>query len=336
MDAHINMDVYHPTFDFNHAVFSDTFAHFQQMIHEYNLPDDVVKNAVHDACDFFHMDDLQVKPDVSTGVYTNDPTVLNDDCLGFSRQQMLDMGIHDEQSLSLICTHEAAHCMLQYLSTTHELSNWQEELSCDAFMGVRASLQGIDTTVIEKSLGDESASPTHPYGDLRLRYIEIGKHIGDDLRNHDLPVTAQNVLARLNDYIENDATEIFKKEAIVNEIALQEGANHHAASSETTGSVGFAEHASSETTGSVGFHGITYTESEINERKHRVENCEERIRNLQHDLDLAKSKESILRDNKDRAADHARVCNEISDLNRKLHSANIDLGNAKSAYNATQ
>ena len=92
MDAHFDTNSYHPSFDFNHAVFSDTFSHFYQVIHEYNLPDDVVQNAVHSACDFMHMNDLTVRPDISTGVYTYDPTTFNDDCLGFSRQQMLDMG----------------------------------------------------------------------------------------------------------------------------------------------------------------------------------------------------------------------------------------------------
>lgn len=323
MDAHFDTSVYHPSFDFNHAVFSDTFSHFHQMMHEYNLPDDVVQNAVHAACDFMHMNDLTVRPDVSTGVYTYDPTTLNDDYLGFSRQQMLDMGIHDGESLSLICTHETAHCMLQYLSQTHELSNWQEELSCDAFMGVRAAVENLDTTVVERSLGNEIASPTHPYGDLRLRYIEIGTQIGEDLKNHDIPVTAENVLARLNEHIQDDATEIFKKEAIVNELALQAAQQYHGVVGETP-------------EGENSFRGITYTQSEINERLHRVEKCQDRIRHLEHELKLARSKASILRYNMDRGAEYRRICNEIADLNKKIHSANIDLGNAKSAYNCTQ
>lgn len=35
-------------------------------------------------------------------------------------------------------------------------------------------------------------------------------------------MTAENILARLNDHIQDDATEIFKQEAIVNEIAIQQ------------------------------------------------------------------------------------------------------------------
>lgn len=227
MDVHFDSTIGHPTFDYNHELHGEIsnhelpnsfFDHFIQMAHEYSLPDDTVISAMHGACDFLHINDMAVVHDDSTCVYPNDPTTLNDDILGFSREQMMEMGIHDAQSLSLICTHEAAHCLLQYLSCTHQLSNWQEELTCDAFMGVRAAIEGISTSSVERSLGDGTDSPTHPNGSLRLRYIEIGKQIGEDLSTHNLPATAENILARLNDYLENDASLIYKQEAIVNEV----------------------------------------------------------------------------------------------------------------------
>ena len=336
MDAHIDTTAYHPTFDFNHAVYTDALGHFHNIAHEYSLPDDVVETALHDACGFLHMNDLDIKMDNSTGVYTNDPTTLNDDVLGFSRDQMLQMGIHDELSLSLICTHEVAHCMLQYLSNTHQLSNWQEELSCDAFMGVRAAIEGIDTSTVEESLGQEDPSPTHPYGALRVKYIEIGKQIGEDLKAHGIPVTAENILARLNDHIQDDATEIFKQEAIVNEIAMQhiQAEGYHSVTSESTGSIGIVEHANgSESTGSVGFHGITYTASEIAERRHRVENCEDRVRRLQHELELLEHTERAYRGKEGYAEEHRSTCYKINDTKSKIHSANIDLKNAKHALN---
>lgn len=335
MDAHIDTSVYHPTFDFNHAVYTDALGHFHNMLHEYNLPDDVVQSALHDACGFMQMNDLDIKIDDSTGVYTHDPTMLEDDVLGFSRDQMLHMGIHDEQSLSLLCTHEVAHCMLQYLSNTHQFSNWQEELSCDAFMGVRAAIDGIDTHTVEESLGHEDPSPTHPYGELRTKYIEIGKEIGEDLKAHGIPVTADNILARLNDHIQENATEIFKQEAIVNEIAMQhmQSEGHHGAT-ETTGSVGIVEHANGgETTGGIGFHGITYTASEIAERRHRVENCEDRVRSLQHELELLEYRERAYRNKEGYYNEHRATCNKIQDTKTKIHSANIDLKNAQHALN---
>lgn len=224
MDAHFDNTVYHPSFgpgenlaSMAGSFFHETMSHFQEMAHEYNLPDDVVQEAVHGACDFMHMDDLQIKPDNQTCVYTHNPTTLQDDVLGFSREQMLEMGVHDSKTLSLICTHEAAHCALQYLSSSHELSNWQEELSCDAFMGVRAAVEDIDTAKVEETLRNSPLSGTHPNGDLRVKYIEIGRQIGEELKSHDVPVTAENIMARLDDYIKQDAHEIFKLEAIVNE-----------------------------------------------------------------------------------------------------------------------
>lgn len=228
MDAHFDNTVTHQSFGLGENVaslansfFHETLSHFQEMAHEYNLPDDVVQKAVHEACDFMHMDDLQIKPDNQTGVYTHNPSTLQDDVLGFSREQMLEMGVHDGKTLSLICTHEAAHCALQYLSSTHELSNWQEELSCDAFVGVRAAIEDIDTAKVEETLCNTLHSGTHPSGELRVKYIEIGRQIGEDLKNHDIPVTADNIMARLDEHIERDAQEIFKQEAIVNELINQ-------------------------------------------------------------------------------------------------------------------
>ena len=48
MDAHIDTTAYHPTFDFNHAVYTDALGHFHNIAHEYSLPDDVVETALHD------------------------------------------------------------------------------------------------------------------------------------------------------------------------------------------------------------------------------------------------------------------------------------------------
>lgn len=336
MDAHFDTSVFHPSFDFNHTVFTNVLDHFHGMLHEYNLPDDVVQSALHDACNFMHMNDLDVQPDKCTGVYTNNPTTLEDDILGFSREQMLQMGIHDQQSLSLICTHEVAHCMLQYLSNPHQLSNWQEELSCDAFMGVRAAVEGIDTHSVEKSLSEEIPSPTHPYGELRLKYIEIGKEIGEDLNSHGIPVTAENIMARLHDHIQEDATEIFKQEAIVNEMAMQQMQANGYHGFEVGEDFSLAEHAQGEATGNVGFHGITYTESEINECRHRVDDCQDRLRNLNHELELLEYKERALRGKENSIDEHRATCNKIRNVQYQINSASTDLKNAKYNYSLTQ
>lgn len=230
MDAHFDPTVYHPSFgpqnpDFHLSdnVFTHTLSHFHQAFHEYGLPDDVVENAVHEACVFLHMNDLDIQGAKLTGVYVNDPTTLGDDVLGFNRQQLLDMGVHDEKTLSLICTHEAAHCLLQYLSSTHSLTNWQTELSCDAFMGVRAAVEGLDIEAVKATLSDTEASPTHPDGQLRLHYIDVGKQIGEDLKSHGIPITTDNILERLYAYLQEDAGQILHQEVVAHEIATEHG-----------------------------------------------------------------------------------------------------------------
>lgn len=228
MDAHFDSTVYHPSFglqdpDFHLTgnVFTHTLSHFHQMFHEYNLPDDVVEKAVHGACDFLHMDDLDIKNSKATGVFVNDPTTLIDDVLGFNRQQLMDLGVHDEKTLSLICTHEAAHCLLQNLSSTHYLTDWQTELSCDAFMGARAAIDRLDLDKVKATLCDTKASTTHPDGQLRLDYLEHGRKIGEELRDKGIPVTADNIMARISTYLQEDASKILHQEVVAHEVAAE-------------------------------------------------------------------------------------------------------------------
>ena len=226
MDSHFDPTVYHPSFESQNGdfllfgnVFHHTLSHFHQMFHDYSLPDDVVEKAVHGACNFLHMDDLDIKGAKMTGVFVNDPTTLNDDVLGFNRQQMLDLGVHDEKTLSLICTHEAAHCLLQNLSSTHYLTNWQTELSCDAFMGVRAAVEGLSLDKVKATLGDTKASTTHPGGEMRLDYLEHGWKIGEELKSRDIPVTADKIMERISTYLQKDASVILQQEVVAHELA---------------------------------------------------------------------------------------------------------------------
>lgn len=243
MDVHFDPTVYHPSFGpqnpDNHLsdnVFTHTLSHFHQAFHEYGLPDDVVENAVHEACNFLHMNDLDIQGAKLTGVYVNDPTTLSDDILGLNRQQLLDMGVHDEKTLSLICTHEAAHCLLQNLSSTHCLTNWQTELSCDAFMGARAAVEGLDLETVKATLCDTEASPTHPDGQLRLHYIDVGRQIGEDLKNHGIAITADNIMERLSTYLHEDADQILHQEVIAHEVASEHGGgDNHIDSGEQKG-----------------------------------------------------------------------------------------------------
>lgn len=194
--------------DFFHVSMNDFLHH----AHEYGLPDDIVQSALDSACDFFHLDHLQFKESSLTGVSLNNPTTFQDDVLGFSREQMLSMGIHDEGSLSLICTHEAGHTILQYLTATNQMSPWMTELACDAFMGVRSVVDGIDSTHVENSLKETIGSQSHPYGEMREAFIHYGKEIAQDLLDNYIPVTTDNIITRLFDCLNEHAADVHSEE----------------------------------------------------------------------------------------------------------------------------
>lgn len=195
-----------------HNFISDVCSYFKNLFSETKLEDETIRTAVHSACDFFSIEDLPIKYTEHTSVFTNSPDTLCDDILGIGKQQLLDMGIDNENALTLICTHEIGHCLLQQMSSDNIVSGWTEELSCDAFMGCRSVIDNIDTTEVENSIKDEPGNLTQPNGDLRLRYIEIGKKIGEDLMNHDIPITSQNIMDRLVDFLKDDSSLITSQE----------------------------------------------------------------------------------------------------------------------------
>ena len=200
--------------DMAHNFISNVCSYFSDAFVGMKLEDESIRTAVHDACRFIHIDDLPIKYTENTGIFTNNPETLCDDILGIGRQQLIDLGIDNEKALSLVCTHEIGHCMLQQLSAENVVTGWNEELSCDAFMGWRAAIENIDTSDVENSIKDKPGTSTHPNGELRLRYIEIGKEIGEDLKNHDIPVTAENIMERLVDHLNKDATLITSQEGL--------------------------------------------------------------------------------------------------------------------------
>lgn len=221
MDVHFDFDHFHPTFlgadgwssfgnfgDFFHVHMDDFLAR----AHEYNLPNDVVHNALESACDFIGIPNMSFEDAPIMAVDTSNPTTLFDDKLLFSREQMMNQGIHDEKSLSLVCTHEVAHRVLQFLHDTNQLSQWQTELACDVFMGVRSVIEDIDIEPIKDSLRGSFDSATHPGFELRNEYIEIGREIGKYFAENDIPVTYENVLISLKEYLGNDAERILNLE----------------------------------------------------------------------------------------------------------------------------
>lgn len=288
--------------------FKTSFDQFSQLVHEFSLPDDVVSSAVHRACDFMHIDDMPIRVTPLTGVFTNNPTTYFDDVFGFSREQMMDMGIHDENSFSLICTHEVAHCLLQFIHDTGQLSQWQTELSCDAFMGVRAIAEGLNISNVEDSLRNLAASSTHPDGSLRLHYIEIGKTIAQDLIDHDLPINVDNVLSRLNEFIKSDAGEIRKGENEMDSMSENESFQKFKPS---------------------------YTDAEIIRMKSDVEHAETEVSRLKSDVNSWESKVS-LNDTKEKRAngDYAHAVSKLNEAKSRYNHAVDELKNAKRKLNS--
>lgn len=145
----------------------------------YGLSDEMIRNSVERACDFFHVEEpAMIGESYTTGVYVNDADRLDDDVLVFSRAQLAEMGITGQDAFDLVMTHEWTHRMLQPLPTGFDAH--QEELCCDFMAGVRAGLNDMDLTQMENSLADTVASATHPAGDLRVQTIEQGEAFARD------------------------------------------------------------------------------------------------------------------------------------------------------------
>ena len=163
------------------------------------LPDEMVINAVHRACEFFGIPEIPVFHAEGTCVWPNDPGTYNDDVFGFNREQLMALGISGEDSLTLIFCHECCHRALQGAYN----DAWEEELACDFFAGIHAGLKGIDIDNFEASLGCTQGGGTHPNGALRAEFIEYGKQVAQQLMARGVEPTFDNCLEYLNQHIED-------------------------------------------------------------------------------------------------------------------------------------
>ena len=114
---------------------------------------EMIAHSVQTASDFFHIDNpeyIYASP-LSTGVFLNNSNSLDDDILNIDIQQLKNLGISSQDSLDLVITHETTHRMLQGIEALN-FSAPQEELCCDFMSGVRAGLNGIDVSQMERSL----------------------------------------------------------------------------------------------------------------------------------------------------------------------------------------
>ena len=152
----------------------DSWFNDVRMNYGETLTDEMIVNSVQQASDFFNIDNpMAIAEDWTTGVYPNMDISPIDDVLIFNREQLVGMGITEQEGLDLVMTHECAHRALQGMSHLG-FDSHQEELCCDFMAGVRAGLNGIDVSQMENSLADTPVSDTHPGGADRLDSIEEG------------------------------------------------------------------------------------------------------------------------------------------------------------------
>ncbi|MBD5293370.1 MAG: hypothetical protein HDS20_00920 [Bacteroides sp.] len=173
-----------------------SFQKTLQSLRDCVLPDEAVANAIHKACEFFGIPEVPIIEADGACVWTDD-TSLADDLFGFNRDQLMDMGISGEDSLTLVYTHECAH---RCLKDTF-IDSWTEELACDYFSGIHAGLNNINLDNFEASLGCTEGGNSHPAGALRVQFIEHGRHTATDLIEHNSEVTLENCMTRFNQFL---------------------------------------------------------------------------------------------------------------------------------------
>lgn len=118
---------------------------------------------------------------------------------GFSREQMMEMGIQDEDTLTLVYTHECVHRVLQNMNG---FEGKVEELACDYFSGIHAVLNGMDTTTFENTLAQTVESDTHPAGSLRAEAIGYGQKIAKGMAFLHEPLTLENCMKRFDNFLD--------------------------------------------------------------------------------------------------------------------------------------
>ena len=225
------------------GLFSQEWLDSAKMYCGESLTDEMVQQSIHEASDFFHIDDPMIVAEYkTTGVFLNGSEAFSDDILVFSREQMNDMGITGKETFDLVMTHEAAHRMLQGMETGFNAH--QEELCCDFMSGVRAGLNGMDFSGMQESLALEQGSDTHPAGVSRVYSIKEGADFAEIYRaTHRSAPTFQECL----DY--------FKENVGREQVTLRQYGT-----AESTGSVAFADSSykgydgdTSESAGGIGF-----------------------------------------------------------------------------------
>lgn len=251
-------------FDFTLNMMPDNWFNDVRMAYGETLTDDMISQSVGQASDFFNIDDpILTHEGRTTGVYPNLSVTPLDDVLIFNREQLMSMGITEQQGLDLVMTHEGAHRALQGMDTGFD--SHQEELCCDFMAGVRAGLNGIDVSQMEQSLIYTRESDTHPAGIDRVNSIEEGVRFAQEYyAEYNMAPTFSECLEHFK---EGADLEAFASDG---QITLRpedstSGFNAYG-STESTGSVGYVDNDIDDSNPS--FKG--YTQDEINNKMQKA------------------------------------------------------------------
>ncbi|MFI3305295.1 MAG: hypothetical protein R3Y68_02135 [Rikenellaceae bacterium] len=295
-----------------------------QITNDLILPDEMVISAVHSACDFFNLPEIPVLDSDQVCVWNGDGDDLYDDVLGFNRQQLMEMGIKGEDSLTLVYTHECAHRALQGFSN---LDPWEHELACDYFAGIHAGLKGINTDNFEDSLSGTRGGSTHPAGDLRADFIEYGDQMAQEMLDRGIEINFENCLARFNAHliVQDD---LIAQEKLEAGLPITSSPNY----ADTVDSLSDPErHAENVVSSSPVSFGAKYTESQIGAMERQVDSCERdviRYRNEVSSKDriVSTSNTTLGREN----GSYEQALKELHQAENKLYDAENDLKHAKS------
>lgn len=176
-----------------------------QATYDFLLPDAMVQEAVHNACAFFNMPEVPIVNSEGVCVWPNSTETLSDDVFGFSRAQMMEMGISGGDSLTLVYTHECAHRALQ---DYEGMEGKDKELACDFFAGVHASIADINMEQLSDALGQSMETETHPAGELRVEAMEFGKTVADEMAAQGTPLTFENCMKRFEDFLSEHPVDV--------------------------------------------------------------------------------------------------------------------------------
>jgi hypothetical protein len=157
------------------------------------IPGYKIEAAAHSACNFFQMPDIPLREGDSIGVYTLNPTVLNDDVFQYNIEQFKEMGLDTFEEQTKVWTHECGHRILQRIFPS---GTWANELGADFFVGVRNEMLGISYGNLEKFLASTEACITHPEGSLRMQAINFGRQIVAQMKKEGIAPTWENCIER--------------------------------------------------------------------------------------------------------------------------------------------